>query len=145
MTNAEYEARYDEIDSDDPAIHGVFCRAWHLYDDFKTHALTGEHALTKQGRREVARWVLFLYTDRKYRWPKIHMLGWSGCALEILAMVSWGLLGGAADAHYWSATWAARRRPDAKGDPTNWPFFRRSDLEEAIKHPPYLAGKLSRA
>jgi len=44
-------------------------KAWQLYDDMFRHRADGPHALAKDDRRSVARWVLFLRTDIEYSWP----------------------------------------------------------------------------
>lgn len=49
--------------SDNLAVNAVEAMAWRLYCDMSGHRAQGRHALTKEMRRAVARWVLFLRTD----------------------------------------------------------------------------------
>ena len=68
LTNDDFVDAFPSSKTD-PALRAVDQRAWALYDDFRTHRLTGRHALAPAGRREVARWVLFLQSDVEYTWP----------------------------------------------------------------------------
>jgi len=67
ITNDELE--YAMGNSEDRAISAIQDMAWQLYDDMYCHRAEGKHALTKDARRTVARWVLFLRTDCEYSWP----------------------------------------------------------------------------
>lgn len=55
--------------SKDRGVLAIRDMAWRLYDDGYCHYAEGRHALGKDLRRTVARWVLFLKTDCEYSWP----------------------------------------------------------------------------
>lgn len=67
ITNDELEDAMGN--SEDQAISAIQDMAWRLYSDMYCHRADGQHALTKDGRRTVARWLLFLRTDCEYSWP----------------------------------------------------------------------------
>lgn len=73
VTNFEFEERCPE--THDRAIQAVWDTAWLFYDDFKTHRLTGRHALDVTIRRMIVRWVVFLHSDLEYKWPHLHQPG----------------------------------------------------------------------
>lgn len=68
ITNDELEDAVAWI-SEDQGVTVVQDMAWRLYDDTFRHHADGPHALAKDDRRSVARWVLFLQTDLEYSWP----------------------------------------------------------------------------
>src|SRR5436190_23104801 len=70
ITNKEFIRRYPDS-KHDPVISALDDTVWCLYDDIRTHKLSGDYALTKEFKSEVARWLLFLYSDAEYEWPKI--------------------------------------------------------------------------
>ena len=65
-------------------------------------------------RESLSRCILFLRCGGEYKWPKLGFLG-------IRALLRW---------------W----RGEASGMPSLWPFFDRRDYEDALVHPPFLAG-----
>lgn len=73
VTNFDFEERCPE--THDRAIHAVWDTAWLLYDDFKTHKLTGRHRLDVTTRRQTIRWIVFLHGDLDYRWPHLPQPG----------------------------------------------------------------------
>ena len=88
MTNDEYEDRYEAIQQNksDTAIGEIYHQLWFLYDDIQTHKMTGTHRLDREGRKTVAKTILFLQSDNEYQWPKDSMLGIS---LDTLACSDW--------------------------------------------------------
>lgn len=68
ITNDELENVFVNR-SEDGGVTAIQDMAWRLYDDLACHRADGAHALTKETRRSVARWVLFLRTDHEYSWP----------------------------------------------------------------------------
>jgi hypothetical protein len=54
----------------DRGVVAVSEMAWTLYDDMVEHRATGEHALDKEGRHEIVRWIAFLYSNEEYSWPE---------------------------------------------------------------------------
>ena len=122
LTNHEYEDAYDRIPEDgDQAVNQIYCKLWTTYCDFREHRMGRKHGMTLDGRRILARWILFLKSDRPYEYPI------RGCLPAIAGWLSFGLLG----------------QPDPKtlGDPDFWPYFRRADYEEDLENPRYLAGR----
>ena len=73
ITNFEYEDAVNEsVDfGKDGVLRVMYRYAWNLYDDLHQHRLVGEYALPKEARREIAKWIVFLYTDLEYRWPTL--------------------------------------------------------------------------
>lgn len=139
MTNDDFEDRLDRILDDprpvrkweDKALWAIRSRAWFLYDDLRTHRMTGQWALSPEGHREIARWIVFLHSDCEYRWPVTNFISLSGC---LFGMLTFGLgprLYGA----------IMRRRVGAMGDWDVWPFICREDYERALQQPRLLTGK----
>ena len=126
LTNDEFVKRSPRK-SQDPAISAVLDDAWFLYDDLQTHRLAGRWRIVGKRREVVARWVLFLKTEREYEWPQSNPF--VRFPMGIANLVTLGTV---------AILW--RRRESRIGDPSVWPFLRRSDFEEANAHPPYLVG-----
>lgn len=74
ITNREFEERYPRSKVD-PIIRTLDDSLWAIYDDIGTHKLTGESAVSRDLKRRIARWLLFLYSDCEYRWPKLSDAG----------------------------------------------------------------------
>jgi hypothetical protein len=74
----------DEIDVDwrDRGAVAVKEMAWGLYDDLYTHKAVGRHALNRDVRRMVARWVVFLMSDEEYLWPEYSFISLSSAIGE---------------------------------------------------------------
>ena len=127
MTNFEYEESCDQIfRTNDEAVHQIYCAMWPTYCDIRKHTMTGDYALSKEGRRLVAQWILFLHSDLEYEWP---VPGMSGCLLNILTFGFWSRL----QKH-------KRARLGFSGNHDVWPFFHLSNFDEALKHPKLLRG-----
>ena len=161
MTNDEYEEKFKvmELGDKDTAVDRVFNEVWFLYDDFKTHRLTGNYRLNASGHRKIAQVVLFLHGDQEYLWPRD---GASGCLLFLLLTlyavatctllscfpsssllilyVSAGLCGTTITTLLLKCRQEGQRWQKA-GDADAWPFLTRSDLTEAKRHPRLLAGR----
>jgi hypothetical protein len=140
LTNDEFDEAFPRSRLDQ-ALSAIEGRAWHLYDDFETHRLTGRHGLTRAGRREIARWVLFLHSEVEYEWP---WFNWyrgarrrgSGRALLNLLMMGWLEARMARE----EAGMAAFQRT---GDFAVWPFFRPPDFEAARRQPRFCVGRVA--
>jgi hypothetical protein len=129
VTNDEFEDRLS-LHSADPAVWEIFSSgAWFLYSDDREHRLTGKYRLSKDARREVARWILFLKTDLEYEWPRLGRI--RSLLLLLGNLLSVGLV-----------SVAYRRYLRRVGDWDVWPFLRRSDYDLALKQPPYFTGAL---
>lgn len=101
---------------------------WTLYDDYRTIYLNGEWALSREKRREVARWMLFLYTDLPYEW-------WEPSLSLTMQIRRW-----------LNRITEGRVRYEAPyveepGNKDFWPFYRQADYEAALKRPPLLCGR----
>ena len=101
-------------------IADVYFAVWFTYDDFKTHRLAGDHQLTDEGRRMVARSIVFLHSDFPMEWPRANLL------LGFLNLLSFGLF-----------LKMYPLRPSG-GNGEVWPFFRQSDLAAASARPRLL-------
>ena len=125
ITNQEFIRRYPESKGD-PAIWALDDTVWCLYDDIRTHKMTGEWALPGEFKTEVARWLMFLYSNQEYQWPKIGQPGFRDAP-------SW----------FYRLFKFARQRFDrfrAAGDYSVWPFLQRKDFEDARRKPVLLNG-----
>ena len=157
MTNEEYEARFEAIEcnTNDPAVFEAYHQVWFLYDDIKTHRMTGAHRLDRAGRRTIARMVLFLHSDEEYQWLTDL---WNGSVFLITALLvvllfalfpETALINKAVIAAVLTSAWInyergqrTRRENRYKmaGDTGAWPFLRQADLDEAARHPRLLNG-----
>lgn len=122
-------------ESREPGLHEIFYHGvWPVYDDMHEHKLTGDYRLTPEGRRYMARIVLFLHSDLPYRWPRT-----TGPVLFVyllLSIVSVGTF------PLFVRLWK-RFDPPAKepqGDYGVWPFFTRTEYKAALHNPPFLRG-----
>lgn len=135
LTNDEYEERVDRTfegmgpsRKEDLALWAVYNRAWFLYDDLRTHRLTGQWALTAEGRSEIARWVMFLYTDQEYKWPITNFINPTGCLLNMVTLGLWGWIMGPRRA----------QQLEAMGDWNIWPFLSSQSYEASRRNPRLL-------
>ena len=69
LSNFNFENQFS--DSNDPAIVAIEDTIWCFYDDFIEHKLSGKWQLPPEWKAAAARWILFLYSDYEYQWPKI--------------------------------------------------------------------------
>jgi hypothetical protein len=126
ITNDEFEDRVPS--SLDPAVRKVFDRgAWGLYSDTSEYKLVGRHRLPDLARPEIARWVLFLKTDRPYAWPVAGPILIS--VQVLLAFLTFGV-----------SRYFFHRHFSKHGEVEVWPFIRREHYQEALLAPPYLRG-----
>jgi hypothetical protein len=66
ISNIDFDDAAFDIKSKDPAVKAIREELWLCYDDFSTHQLE----LSKDERRIISRWVMFLKTDCEYVWRK---------------------------------------------------------------------------
>ena len=132
ITNKEFEKRYPSSKVD-PIIRTLDDSLWATYEDIGTHKLTGENSVSCDLKQRIARWLVFLYSDSEYRWPKV-----SDAGFRDLQADSWfgkfirTIFG------YEEKSLAFMRC----GDYTVWPFFTREEYESAIKSPILLNGNI---
>ena len=161
MTNDEYEDRFEaiEVSRDDHAVSEIYRQVWFLYDDFKTHRMTGKHRLNNAGRRQTAQIVLFLQSDREYNWPQGSLAGCLSllllivCGFATVSLINYlpenalFILGNAVFVSVVLILFAVLKNWQEKqdwkkaGDADAWPFLLQTDLDEAKRHPRLLAGR----
>lgn len=123
LTNREYEAASEKLlNSRDAAPRQIWLSVWFCYDDFRTHRLSGKWGLTEEGRRTIARAIVFLHSDLPYEWPPTPLLR------MLLGLLTFGI-----------GPRLFPQKPSA-GDDTVWPFFRPADFTDAKSRPWLLAG-----
>ena len=131
ITNFDYEKEFDsipeEFDADDWSIIAIYQAIWPCYCDLSKHKMTGKNSLTAEGKKTVARFILFLHTDYPYEWPKPKV----EIGMALLRLLTFGLFGKR----------AADDSDERTGDDEVWPFFRKEDYDEALKQPKFLSGK----
>ena len=132
ITNKEFERRYP-ISKSDPVIHALNDSLWATYEDISTHKLTGENAASEEMKRRVACWLVFLYSEEEYRWPRIGDSGFRDLHAD-----SW--LGNAIRALFGYEEKSAEFM--AHGDYDVWPFLQREEFAEALKKPILLKGNI---
>jgi hypothetical protein len=86
-----------------------------LYEDAREHRLDGQSSLSRGARRQVARWLLFLRSNREYEWP--NLTKWPFWILALPNLLTFGAIG--------RLVW---KWHDRHGDPRAWPFIRSADL-----------------
>lgn len=134
LTNHDYDAAADHIVCDanrkDRSLWAIYSRVWFFYSDVRQHCLREEYKLTDEGRRAVARWILFLYSDLEYEWPIKSFISLSGCLLRLCTLGLAGLV----------LRPINERRLRRMGPWDLWPFFRKEDLQRARARPRLLRG-----
>lgn len=123
ITNDEFEDIF-VLDSDDPAILEIFHEAWLLYSDMEEHRLVGRRRMPREAKREIARWIVFLASDREYEWP-VHR-GWSGLCFDVANLLTLGF-----------AERMRRRASEREAPVELWPFRRHPDYQAALKAWPF--------
>ena len=118
------------IDKRDRGAVAVYEAAWGLYDDFTKHKATGHHKIPKDGKRVIARWISFLYSDKEYLWPEYSFLQIFNWPLNLITFGWWERM----KKRKWEQF-------EECGDIDVWPFCSRSELEEVIKKPKLLVKK----
>jgi len=134
MTNDDFDSDFPQSRTD-PALDALSGASWHLYSDNSTHRLTGRHALTREGRRQVLRWVLFLHSGLEYEWPDFN---WYRVVRTPSPLIDWLLRGALTRRKEREAAEIAEFQ--AAGDYDVWPFIREADLRRALRHPRLLGG-----
>jgi len=121
----------DDIDVDwrDRGAVAVKQMVWGLYSDTKHHYATGKHAITDDGKRIIARWVVFLHSEREYLWPEYSFIQIVNWPLNVLTF------------GWWERRKRHRRKEfEEAGEFSAWPFVRVADSDDAARRPRYLAG-----
>lgn len=113
------------IDWKDQGAAAAKMEAWFLYSDLCQHYAIGKHSLSKEQKRLVAQWIVFLHGNSEYLWPERR---WSLAFLPInLLTFGW---------------WGRRKFREFKkaGDIEAWPFLQATDRDRAASQPRFLAG-----
>jgi hypothetical protein len=118
-----------EVDWRDRGAVAVKQAAWSLYDDNYQHRAVGRHAISKEGRREIARWIVFLHSDQEYLWPQYSFIRVSSWLGNVLTFGLWRRR----ESRLWKEYCEA-------GDISCWPFQNESELRKARVSPRFLAG-----
>ncbi len=119
ITNDEFEDALPQ--SSDPAIFEIYFNgAWYLYNDLYEYKLTGKYRLTKEYKRIVARWILFLKSNYEYLWPVKYDKGLLEIPLLFISILTFGF----------SDRMRYKNRVKA-GDIDYWPFISKDDFEKA--------------
>lgn len=128
ITNFQLEKRWPN--SKDPAIHNLDSTIWCFYDDFKEHTLQGPSALSREMKRVVARWIVFLHTNEPYQWPSIAFPGvrplhrsWLMRRLGLVHLIT-----------------RKEERFMKAGAFEVWPFISTQSFEDARRRPKLLSG-----
>lgn len=124
ITNFDFEEQLPS--SKDAAIEAITSSAWCFYDDFEKHKLKGNKALSKDLKKKLARWIMFLYTDLEYEWPPISAPGLRPLNHSLISR----LLGNP----------AKERKFMIFGEYEVWPFISKKAFLDATKIPRLLAG-----
>lgn len=154
ITNWDFEDDSEELWNDTAAFHVFHDGIWFTYSDVPEHRFTDKKRLSRDDRRTIARWILFLKSGQPYKWPVSSSLPvfisipilFSGLPLAIwkwdlsylpigvLILIAIGI----------PLTWIEEWKMNRAGDISMWPFIDRTDYEEALLHPPYLIGTPTR-
>ena len=121
------------VDRRDRGAVAVKERAWCLYDDTYQHRAVGHHFLSKPDRDEIARWIMFLHSEREYSWPDYNFMRIVNSPLNVLTLGWWEI--------------RERKRFDefmAAGDFSVWPFISRREYEASRAQPKYFSGQYSK-
>ena len=138
----------EDLQTEDRAVQEVAAYGSGFDDDLGPDRL-GRHNVSKSQRREAARMILFLRSDREYEWPPFPRCGPWDTMTGFLSMLGvffggFGLLCGMLNAFVFSLlgksittlAWLSReskRRTlawESSGDYFVWPYLRTEDLDE---------------
>jgi hypothetical protein len=129
-----------EAKSDDEIIQPMLELCWGLYDDTINHKLVGKDTLSEQSLKVIARCILFLQSDREYKWPyfsehnPLFKFSLGEIVLSILSLGQY---------------YRDKRKEHAEafkefkklGNFDIWPFLNQQDYDEQLKLQPFLIGQ----
>lgn len=131
--------RANESKTDDGVIRPILEFSWCLYNDTYNHKLTGEHQLSDEQSKEIARFILFLYSELEYEWTYVDLLNpvIRFSFVDILnSIVTLGK-------HYRNLKLKREEEFELMkkaGDFEYWPFKTRAQYEAQLKQHPFLHG-----
>lgn len=118
------------VDWRDRGAVAVKQMAWGLYSDIEHHYTTGGHAIGREGKKVIARWIVFLHGDSEYLWPDYSFRQIVNWPFNLLTL------------GWWERRKEHRRKEfEEAGDFAVWPFVRTADLNDALNRPKFLAGR----
>jgi len=117
--------------SHDPAAREIAWAAWSLYDDFSDTRLVGRYRLSRESRRAIARWIMFLRSEMTYEWRSYPR--WRALTLLPLDLLTLG-----------TTARIRNRKWRQTGELFVWPYRRWSDYREALRRPVYLQPRSAR-
>lgn len=117
------------VDYRDRGVVSVKERSWGLYSDLSHHYAKDAYALSLKDKREIIRWIAFLYTDQEYLWEAFPSS--SPIKLVVNFIARRVLRNGK------TRTFVPFGEAE---DLSIWPFFTRAAYEEALSRPRLLAG-----
>ena len=126
LTNDEFEDSINFITDDSAIWHIYRDGAWTLYSDLSEYKLVGRHKLTNEVKRNVARVILFLKSDREFEW---HDPAWyTKAAMFLLGLLTCNVV----PRWYYKTIWGKQ------GNFQVWPYIRKTDFEADLERQPYL-------
>ncbi len=136
----EHYGRVPDRDPD-PLIPPMLEHVWSLYSDASFHRARGKHAIVGDDRRTIARYILFLHSEREYSWPSFRFVKQSPeMVLPFLRWLKTILPWASAPIErptFETDTWEEFER---KGDYTCWPFLNQEELELESRNIRYMDG-----
>ncbi len=144
ITNVQFDQRIP-VTSEAALYEIENLGVWPLYDDVRTHKMTGRWALNPAAKKSLARIILFLRSEQPHAFatrtgPKFSVLwlvasvviGWTSGSLML------GLFSFFAALMLSSRYGGTRRRRE---DDEFWPFRTKADYAVALARPVYLRGE----
>lgn len=150
ISNDTFEERVYKLRSGDYAVNYIIDISFDLYSDWNEKKSRCKDALSKEWKREVAKWILFLKSDKEYEWPiESRLKAWICIFLMLFGFASY-LIGAFSGVFHWSVIFLLSilslailmaisyyRNENSGGNDHSWPFFRESDLNECKKINPF--------
>jgi len=117
------------VDWRDRGAVAVYEMAWGLYDDTRQHYVEDSIPPQSEDRRAIARWIVFLHSDKEYIWPEYSFMQTVNWPMNLLTLGWW-------------ERWKERKWSQflEAGDFDVWPFCSRPELEQIVKRPRLLRG-----
>ena len=117
------------VDWRDRGANAVKQLSWQIYDDTYAHKAVGRHALSRELKLEIARWVLFLQSDQEYLWPEYNFIRIAPGIGSFFTFGWWGRR----ERTRWNQFLEA-------GDFSVWPFINKEAEARARSKPLFLSG-----
>jgi hypothetical protein len=132
ITNDDLDSVW--VDWRDRGAVAVQEMAWQLYSDNCQHYVEDDIPSHSKDRRTVARWIVFLHSNKEYIWPEYSFMQIVNWPMNLLTFGWW-------------ERWKERKWSEflEAGDFEVWPFSSRSELEEVAKRPKLLGGASSQS